>query len=222
MQTINLKTWKRANHFEFYKNMDYPHFNICADVSLTQIYRAAKENRISLFQIILYAVSRAANTVEELRYRIRDEAVVIHPAIHPSFTVLAQDNLYGFGYVDYNEDIKVFVRSVEKETERSKDTPSLSDESGRDDYIFISTLPWIRFTGLSHPIHMHPADSIPRITWGKYENRGDEVVMPLSVQVHHGLADGYHIGRFYSEFQALVDDTDSLLEPLYGFASKSG
>jgi chloramphenicol O-acetyltransferase type A len=29
--------------------------------------------------------------------------------------------------------------------------------------------------------------------------------MPLSVQVHHALMDGIHVGRYYEKFQAYLD-----------------
>ena len=68
-----------------------------------------------------------------------------------------------------------------------------------------SSLPWVRFTSVSHPIHMHPADSVPRITWGKCASENGAVRMPMSVQVHHGLADGVHVGQFYTFFQEWAD-----------------
>ena len=49
--------------------------------------------------------------------------------------------------------------------------PSFEDEKGRDDFIFMSAMPWISFTSVMHPMHYHPVDSIPRIAWGKYEKK---------------------------------------------------
>jgi chloramphenicol O-acetyltransferase type A len=35
--------------------------------------------------------------------------------------------------------------------------------------------------------------------------------MPLSLQVHHGLMDGAHVGKLLLKVQAYVDDPDSTL-----------
>lgn len=64
------------------------------------------------------------------------------------------------------------------------------------DKIFISTLPWISYTALVQPVPT-PADSNPRITWGKYFSQGDRVLLPVSALCHHALIDGVYIANFY-------------------------
>ena len=49
-------------------------------------------------------------------------------------------------------------------------------------------------------------DSSPKISWGKYFEQGGRTLVPFSVQVHHGLMDGYHVGRYYGEVQRLLDE----------------
>lgn len=64
------------------------------------------------------------------------------------------------------------------------------------DKFFISTLPWVSYTSLIQPVPI-PADSNPRITWGKYFRQGEQTLLPVSVLCHHALVDGRHIGDFY-------------------------
>ncbi|MBQ4580828.1 MAG: hypothetical protein IJA83_09245 [Clostridia bacterium] len=65
---------------------------------------------------------------------------------------------------------------------------------------FISTLPWLHYTQLIQPVNCGE-ESNPRITWGKYQaDASGRMMMPLSVLVHHALADGLHIARFYEAF----------------------
>jgi len=94
-----------------------------------------------------------------------------------------------------------FFRRTDDAVSYAKKNPYLKDEPERDDYLYVSSLPWVKFTSISHPIHMHPVDCIPRLSWGKFSSEGNRVVMPLSAQVHHGLADGFHVGQFFSRFQ---------------------
>lgn len=51
--------------------------------------------------------------------------------------------------------------------------------------------------GLIQPVPV-PADSNPRITWGKYFVQEHKKLMPVSVLCHHGLVDGLHIASFYN------------------------
>lgn len=63
--------------------------------------------------------------------------------------------------------------------------------------LFISTLPWIRCTDLRQPVPT-PADSNPRITWGKYTTEGRRTVMPATLLVNHALVDGARMGQFFA------------------------
>ena len=59
---------------------------------------------------------------------------------------------------------------------------------------------------------MNPVDSIPRIAWGKFFSKGDRIKMPLSVQIHHALADGIHVGRYFNLVQEYLDARYWILE----------
>lgn len=205
MEIINIDQWPRRDLFRFYRGLDYPHFNVCADVDISRLHRQCRQGDVSRFNAVLYGVSRAANAIEEFRLRIRDHDVVMHDVVHPSYTVLTGDNTFCFCETKYCKEIGEFSERTNNATASARENPSLKDDPERDDYLFISSLPWLRFTSVSHPIHMRPVDSIPRITWGKFTESHKRVVMPLSVQLHHGLADGYHVGQFFDLFQQWVD-----------------
>ncbi len=208
MQTIDVETWPRRDLFRFYSGLDYPHFNVCADMDITRLHRHCRKSGISRFNGVLFGVSHTANLIEEFRQRIRQDQVVQHEEVQPSFTVLTEENTFCFCETKYCQDINLFSERTNEAIANAKENPSIKDEPGRDDYLFISSLPWVRFTSVSHPIHMSPVDSIPRITWGRFIEEHKRVIMPLSVQVHHGIADGYHVGRFFELFQQWVESVD--------------
>jgi len=88
----------------------------------------------------------------------------------------------------------------------------LADEPGQDDLLFMTSLPWVSFTSMQHPIHMHPVDSVPRIAWGKFLQREGRTCMPVAVQVHHALMDGLHVGRYYQRVQELLEQQEEFLK----------
>ena len=79
--------------------------------------------------------------------------------------------------------------------------PVFEDEEGRDDFLYLSAVPWVSFTSISHAMHYHPHDSIPRISWGKYFKDGDKTLMPLSLTAHHALVDGRNMGEYFNLFE---------------------
>ena len=86
----------------------------------------------------------------------------------------------------------------------------MEDEVNRDDYLFLSAIPWVSFTSFAHAMHYEPADSVPRFTWGKYFKEGDKILMPLSVQAHHAVVDGRHTGKYFQQFQKYMQHPMSI------------
>ena len=80
-----------------------------------------------------------------------------------------------------------------------------------DDLLYMTSIPWVSFTSVMHPLDLHPVDSVPRFAWGKYFKESDLLKMPLSVQAHHALMDGIHAGRFYTIVQDYLYQPDSIL-----------
>jgi chloramphenicol O-acetyltransferase type A len=72
----------------------------------------------------------------------------------------------------------------------------------------MTAIPWVSFTSFTHPMHLQRADSVPRFAWGKFFEEDKCLKMPLSVQVHHALMDGVHVGRFYAEVQNYLHHPD--------------
>lgn len=205
MKVIDLANWERKEHYLFFKGMDYPHFNICANLDITRFYQEIKEKKLPFFISFLYAATWAANRIPQFRQRIRGDQVVEYEIVHPSFTAMTEKEVFCFCTVDFLEDFKAFTTSTSRAMEAAKVHGNLSDEPGRDDLLYITCIPWISFTSVTHPIHMNPVDSIPRIAWGKYFEENGNIKMPLSVQGHHGLLDGFHAGQYFQEVQRILE-----------------
>lgn len=208
MQNIDLNTWKRKEHFQFFYRMDYPQFNICMNLDVTHFLNYVKEKNVSFYYAMIYAVTTVVNDFDDFKYRIRDGKVVLHDTIHPSFTDMdtdKQDDLFKLVTIDMQDDLFDFVKTAKDANQNQKDYFGLDKLIGRDDLIYITCVPWISFTHISHTISLQKNDSIPRISWGKYFNNSNNVILPFSVQVNHALIDGVHIGRFIEKLQCFID-----------------
>ena len=210
MTPIDMTNWPRKTVFEFYRDFDYPHINVCVDIDVSACAQYLDAQNLSKFKTILWIISHVSNSIDELKYRIRKGSVILHDRVHPSFTVLTPDNLFAFCLAEYTPDIKTFFDRVEKGIQECRLNPSLEDEPGQDDLLFVSCLPWIHFTSISHPLKLDADDSMPRISWGSFKEDNHKIVMPIAVQVHHGLADGYHLGKFFNFMQELVNEPAKL------------
>lgn len=211
MRTIDLETWPRRVHFEFYKDMDMPHFNLTANVDITKFYPLIKQSKLSFTVGIIYILSRAANDIREFRLRIREDQLIEHEVVHPATTILISDDIFSFCFIDYFEDFSDFAVKAAEEIEYVKSNLVLEDEPEVDRYLFMTSIPWVSFTSMMHPIDLSPADSIPRIAWGKYFKDGDSMKMPLGVQAHHAVMDGVHMGKYFIKVQEYLDQPKDVL-----------
>ena len=212
MRNINLKTWPRREHFEVFRTFDMPHFNMCVNVDLTMFYPFIKQHGVSFNLAMVYVLTRAANAMPEFRYRIRGDVVVEHEIVHPSSTIMGENDVFSFCSMEYHENFRGFVeRNAEKIASVRARPRLLEEDGGRDDLLFLTAIPWVSFTSFMHPLTI-PVDSVPRFAWGKLFEDGKFLKMPLSVQAHHALMDGLHLGRYYKIVQEYFRQPEFVLE----------
>lgn len=200
---IDVDSWERKELFNFFKDFDEPYYGISTDLECSGAYRYAKPRGISFFLYYLYLVLKAVNRTEAFRYRIEGNDLYLYDVIDASSTIDRANGTFGFSYIPYEEEEDLFLEKATKEVERVRAGSHLFSNEFGENIIHFSALPWIRFTSVSHPRQFGTGESVPKITMGKYYMEGEKMMMPVSVYVHHGLADGLHVGQFFETLQAL-------------------
>lgn len=206
MKVIDLNRWERTAHFNFFRRMDYPQYNICVNMDITRFLESIKQQDMPFYYAMIFAATHAINEVEEFRYRIRGEQVILHDFVRPSFTDMpVGSDLFKMVTVDMETSMEAFVVKAEEKSRQQQDPFVVRDVEGRDDLIYITCIPWVSFTSLSHTISFNKDDSVPRLAWGKYYNDGNRMLLPFSVQAHHSFVDGIHIGRYVDRLQVYLN-----------------
>lgn len=201
MKTVDIARWNRKEHFHFFNQFDDPYFAVTVDFDVTKAYQYAKGQQVSFFVLYLHACMKAINDVENFKYRIHGDKVVIHDTIHASATILREDNTFGCSFVHFDKDFKLFNKNFEAEKKRIQSTADLFPEQDTDDCIYCSAMPWFRFSGHKEPVFGVKKESVPKLAFGKYEQRDKKLIMPVAIAVNHALVDGYHVGLFTKAFQ---------------------
>ncbi len=203
---IDIEKWNRKEHFKFFSGFDEPFFGMTVNVDCTIAYANAKKHNISFFLYYLYRTLKAANEVENFRYRIIDGEVCDFSRVSGSPTINRPDGTFGFAYINYEEDENLFYKKAIEEIEQVKKSKNLLPAVSGENVIHLSTIPWIKFTSLSHARNFAFPDSCPKITFGKIDKQNDIKEMPVSIHVHHGLMDAYHVHLFIQRFQELLNE----------------
>lgn len=209
MKHIDIATWPRRTHYAFFRGLAQPHFQVCAELEARGFREYAKSEGLSVALGLTWAATMAACSVPELRTRFRgalgSEEVVEHARLDPSVTVPLPGGRFNFCILAHDPDFRSFAEESRPRLAAAQEADGLYDESGgRDDMLFLTTLPWLRFSALTFCTG-GPDDCIPRVALGRLTSQGGSLLLPVAAHAHHALADGLHLSRFLDAFQAILD-----------------
>ncbi len=207
---LDMHTYKRKNHFEYFKKLSFPYVGTTVNIDITHLLKLVKAKKLPFFLTFCYCASRAANGIAEFRQRIDNDNIIEFTWCRTSHTVAMDDETYCYCTLSSDMSFEEYLDYGIQEQDKAKQLNSIEEKASDIlDKIFVSSLPWITYTSLIQPVPA-PADSNPRITWGKYYLDGDRMLLPVSLLCHHALIDGIHIAKFYRmlecEMKTLVEN----------------
>ena len=200
-QEVDINTWERKATFDFFRDYEDPFFNIAANLDVTRLYRFCKDNDLAFSLATLFFSLQTANDIREFRLRMIDETVVEFDRVDATQTILNDDETFSFCYFPLKNDIFEFDRAGKIAREKYKALKTFDVEAQRVDLIYYSAIPWISFTSFKHASRQNNRQTVPRMVFGKMFEEGATRKMPFSVEAHHALVDGIHVGKFFDLFQ---------------------
>lgn len=210
---LDLDTWSRRELFEFYRTFDKPYFNVCTRLDVTNLLQVLKPRKdVSVTLAYHYFALRAANEIEPFRYRLRDGKVVVHDVIHGGTTILLPNESFGLAYFHYDPDFAKFYQAASRAvSDAVAQGGGLKLEETDDDRLHFTTIPWFSFTSFSHARNWKREESATKIAFGKFSEDDGRTWLPISVEVHHALMDGLHVGRFLARMQEAFMNPETYL-----------
>lgn len=205
MEYIDLETWPRRKHFEYFDRADYPYIDMTVQMDITLFPEYVKDHGYKFFPSLLYIFLKGVNENEEFKYRVLEDRVVKYDSLGASITVPIEGDLFAFCRVEYKKTLPDFLKEVAvKQAEAKKQTELV----GNDwlDVIWVSCTPWGSFTSVSAPVVDRRMRSIPSFCVGKYYQQGGKTLLPVALKVNHALIDGFHIGKLFTSFENSFKD----------------
>lgn len=199
---LDIANWARREVFEFFLTFDKPYFNIATRLDVTDLLNCLRQGpggRTSL--AYHYFAIRVANEIEPFRYRLRQGRVFVCDVIHGGTTVMLPNETFTLAYFDYQDDFEQFMIDADRAVKAVETGDGGFRPDPRDDRIHFTTLPWVAFTSFSHARNWQTEDSIPKIAFGQFVRENGRTFLPFSVEVHHALMDGLHVGRYLARLQ---------------------
>ncbi|WP_162063781.1 CatA-like O-acetyltransferase [Vibrio taketomensis] len=213
-QVLDVHSWSRAEHFKFYQGFSHPWYNICSNLDVTALRNYCKQNGHRFFHAYLYLTQQALNQCQPMATRLVGDEVRIYDTMQVSVAVLADDDTVRFCDLPYQANFARFCHRASETESKVKNTPFILEQFiGQEmlqNTVHLTVLPWIDFTSMSHARDTNFPDSVPKMAYGKLTQEGDKWRMPLSLEVHHGLMDGLHVGQFIHALQLMFNQPEQL------------
>lgn len=200
-------TWRRGSVARIFISSRALPSPITASASALTARRHAKQHHLSVFLSLLHRSLVAVHKVENFKTRIVGGAVWSYEQINAGSAVGRENGTIGLGHYQFRPQIDEFVREAAIELDRVRQRSDI-ERYPEANLIRYSVLPWFDFTSISHARDFSHEDSAPRITFGKITEAGGRCTMPVSIHVHHALADGLHVAQFVEKFQYCLDAPD--------------
>ena len=200
MKKIDPENWEGREMFAQFSAMECPFFSVTTRYDATALLEKAKKMDVSFSSVCLFAVSKALNEVEAFRYRVLEGGdIVLYDKIDTVCLAMREDRAITAVRVPFQTDYVAFEEARRQEEAKTLALPEPYFYRGYErDVFFISIVPWLAFTGMTHPVSLGSRyDSSVRMTLGKYESSDGRATMPVDIHSHHGFVDGYRHSLFF-------------------------
>lgn len=204
---------KRRDRFDFFESFENPLLNLTFKLTTVDFLAYCKKHNHPPFHFFLYHLMKSLHESENFHYRIFQNEVIKIDKIIASYTAMGPENLFNYTRFEYSSEMREFIErslTAKKEIENSTKLMNTGVELGEREiknYVFITSIPWLDFTSIQHPVFKFKSADIPSIAWGKFSQTNNKVEMPFSVQAHHGFVDAFHIHELSERIKSNLEKT---------------
>ncbi|KEQ23273.1 type A chloramphenicol O-acetyltransferase [Paenibacillus tyrfis] len=213
---LDMNKWERRAYFEHYLHAARCTFSITANLNVTKLLPTLRAKGLKFYPAFLYMVTKTVNEHREFRVCFNNEGELGYwEKLLPSFTFFHKDDkTFSTMWTDFSTDFDVFYQNYLDDMNRYGEVKGLSAKGNEPpNTVNVSCIPWVSFTGFNLNIYTDGRSLLPITTCGKYFEQAGEILLPVSLQVHHAVCDGYHAGVFINELQELANNCEQWLLP---------
>lgn len=203
---ISLEQWARKSHYAHYKNNVRCSFSVTIDIDISVLHTRLREQVLKDYPAQIYMLSTIVNQFPEFRMTTNGEDHLGYwDMMHPMYTVLNPDTeTFSAVWTKYDSCFEEFYQAYLRNSEQvangelfpQKDTPS--------NVFNISSVPWLDFKAFNINLFSDGSYLLPIFTIGKYKKQDGRTLMPLAIQCHHAVCDGYHVGKFVEALRSMA------------------
>ena len=198
---LDLETYYRKDIYRRFTQVARSSVSITHRIDVTDLVEHSHRSGTKFYINFLYLLAKVLNSREDYRmgYLWQTDQVVIYDRINPCQYVFHEDTETCTPvYTEDNPDYRACYEASKADIEAAKQTREFFfDMEHHPNWFDASYIPWVSYDSL----HVELPDGYlyyqPIINWGKYEEIGGRMMMPVTVRMNHAVADGYLISKVF-------------------------
>lgn len=201
---IDKEKWVRREYFEHYFSSVPCTFSMTVKLDITKV----KESNEKFYPKILHLLSQVVNNHDEFRTAINNQGQVgIYDQLNPSYTIFHKDSeTFSNIWTQYSADYEEFYQSYLKDQNNYGHIKKMQAKPNPPKNVYtVSMIPWESFESFNLNLQKGYDYLLPIFTLGKYYQENGKYILPLAIQVHHAVCDGFHVARFLEELRGLLE-----------------
>ncbi|WP_145411292.1 type A chloramphenicol O-acetyltransferase [Paenibacillus xylanexedens] len=212
---IDMHQWGRKPYFEHYLNHVCCTYSMTVQIDISRMREELKRTGIKLYPALIYMITKVVNRHREFRTSFdSDGRLGVWEQMSPSFTIFHEEHrTFSSIYTAFSAHFPTFYQRYLEETAKYHNADQLFPIPNVPPNTFpISCIPWVNFTGFNLNVYSGERYLLPIFTIGKFLRQDDKVLLPLSVQFHHAVCDGYHASLLFNELEELAAECTDWLK----------
>lgn len=203
---VNLQEWSQGALFQSYIDHMRIVMSLTVEIDVARLLAFTQKNGLKFYPVMIWAVSKVINAHDEFKYGWdRDGNLIRWDLISPSYADFhKEDENFTKMVTPYCDDVYEFHRRFMQDREANREKRAFVEDQPPN-FFDVSCLPWVHYTHFDLHVFDEGRFLAPVVTWGRYEWRQEQCRMPLTMNIHHAVADGFHLSRFFTEVQQLID-----------------
>ena len=194
---IDRTRWPRRARYEWVQKTGQGPFAVTVPLDVTLL---AGE---PLYPALLWLLTQGVNEMEVFRTVATPEGLGIYDHMDPAYTVFhPQEKTFSVLWTPFHPDYQVFRAAYQRDVAAYGASTAWMPQGVRPENTFdVSMVPWMSFSAFHLAATTERPYLLPIFTLGKWVSQREARVLPLTVQIHPGVCDPFHVHQLQMQLQ---------------------
>ncbi|KSP94075.1 type A chloramphenicol O-acetyltransferase [Pseudomonas aeruginosa] len=204
---VDISSWNRREHFEIFRGDGQCTFSQTVQLDITRLLDFTRSRGYKFYPVFIHSIAKVVNRFPEYRMAMKGDELIVWDCVHPNYTTFHPDTeTFSSFWSHYHDDLARFLAEYSMDREKYRNDHSYFPKGFIENVFYVSANPWVSFTSFDFNFASANNFFAPLFTVGKYYSQAGKTLVPLAVQVHHAVCDGFHAARLITELQKLCDE----------------